>query len=141
MWKSLHTIVITAGLAACQTSPAPKLEPGPSVKLTPDDIREIHESVIWDLKESYVIYSTDSDTVQFGRIAAAKTWKDLIMVCGFVRLKQSNGGYSDERIFQGFLNNSLSHLRNDRVWTSFVSKAPEGTAQLLEKCRATGVKL
>jgi hypothetical protein len=141
MQRSLCVLAISAGLSACQTSPPFKLEAGPSVKLTPDDIREIQESVIWDLKESYVIYSTDSDVAQFGKMAAAKTWKNLTMVCGFVRLKQSNGSYSDERLFQGTLNESRSHLRNDRLWTSFVSSAPEGTTQLLARCREAGVKL
>jgi len=145
MWKAVFAVGMMVALSACQSSKTHILERGRPFKLTSDELSDIHQSVIWHLNRSHYIHSTNSDSIKFGKIAAARNAHQashgLAALCGFIRVKQSDGTYSDEKLFMGTFSGYPSRLHNDRASVIVVSKEEEGKAHVLARCREMGIEL
>ncbi len=139
MRNIIYPILITVVLPACQSPAAKIFEHAQPMKLTSENMYDIRESMIWDLTESHFINSTDS--IQLGKIAAARYPSGIASLCGYFRVRQPEGTLSDEKLFVGIYSDFPSRLRNDRVSVVAVSNGAEGAAHMRTRCREIGVEL
>ncbi|MCC2651285.1 MAG: hypothetical protein K0Q60_1448 [Microvirga sp.] len=138
MWRVICAAGLAISLSAFQSH---ALERGTPVRLTSDELSDIKESVAWDLKQSRAIDSDSPDRIKFGKIAGAKNSKGITSLCGYLRIKEMDGSYSNDMLFTGILSNYPSRLHNDRVLTGTLARTPESVAHTRTTCKMLGINI